>query len=237
MSIYGKPITLGGGGGVRLISRAAWNALSYEEKTALGLLAIEDADSGYHRGVLVYGGDYEPVELLQSGTARYSADFTAESAGALQLFVLALNSEASTFALTLDVTRNGAALGGETLDYHAYASTGANRRNYRLMRFGALGAGDAVHIALSACGDYASFVWALMRTPCTAFVKAASTADAICSGSCAESGMALSGTFAGAAGGTLEAAAYDANAVVTTADPGRSYKSAYVFWLKKPAEA
>lgn len=65
MSIWGNPVMIGGsgggGGGVPLLTRAQWNALSTAQKQAYGLLAIQDANSGYDRGELVYGADYLPV--------------------------------------------------------------------------------------------------------------------------------------------------------------------------------
>ena len=63
MSIYGNPVMLGGSGGggggdVPLLTRAQWDALSTAQKQAYGLLAIQDANSGFNRGKLVYGADY-----------------------------------------------------------------------------------------------------------------------------------------------------------------------------------
>lgn len=58
------------GGGVDLLTAAEWNALTTAQKQAYGLVAIEQASSGYQRGVLVNGADYEPLlALFQNGTA------------------------------------------------------------------------------------------------------------------------------------------------------------------------
>lgn len=68
MSIWGNPVMLGGSGGggggdVPLLTRAQWNALSTAQKQAYGLLAIQDSNSGFDRGELVYGADYQPVGI------------------------------------------------------------------------------------------------------------------------------------------------------------------------------
>lgn len=61
MSIWGLPLTFGGSNnGVQLLTRLAWNTLSTEQKQALDLVAIQDNDSGFDRGELVYGSDYVP---------------------------------------------------------------------------------------------------------------------------------------------------------------------------------
>ena len=53
-------VTLGGGGGsgIPLLSRADWNALSTAQKQAYGLVAVQDANSGYDRGELYNGAEY-----------------------------------------------------------------------------------------------------------------------------------------------------------------------------------
>ena len=53
----------GGGGDVVLLSRAAWNALTTAEKRAYGLVAIQDAVTGFLRGELVNGADYIPLGI------------------------------------------------------------------------------------------------------------------------------------------------------------------------------
>ena len=47
--------------GVPLMSRADWDNLTDEEKQSYGLIAIQDAVSGFERGVLVNGADYVHV--------------------------------------------------------------------------------------------------------------------------------------------------------------------------------
>ena len=56
-------VTLGGGGGsgIPLLSRADWNALSTAQKQAYGLVAVQDANSGYDRGELYNGADFTPI--------------------------------------------------------------------------------------------------------------------------------------------------------------------------------
>ena len=47
--------------GVPKISRSDWNNLTTEEKQALGEIAIQDASTGFDRGILAYGADYTPI--------------------------------------------------------------------------------------------------------------------------------------------------------------------------------
>ncbi len=236
MSIWGNPVTAGGGGGLPLMTRGEWNALSLAEKQACGLLAIRDADTGYHRGEVVCGQDYRAFEIVQSGTAASSGTFAVTAGGDYSLYVVALNSEASTYNLNIAASCNGAALTGETLEYNPYYASGANRRNYRIMRFAVTAeAGDSIRIDLSGRSNYSSFVYALAFSSFTVLGKTLSTADAVCSGSYGASGAVLYGTFAGAGGGTVNASLYTAGSTVTTANPGSNYKSAYIFWFAEAA--
>lgn len=49
------------GGGVTLLTQAQWDALTTAQKQAYGLVAIQRANSGYERGILVNGADYLPI--------------------------------------------------------------------------------------------------------------------------------------------------------------------------------
>ena len=48
----------GDGEGAEIITRAAWNAMTTARKQAKGLVAIQDTNTGYQRGVFVNGADY-----------------------------------------------------------------------------------------------------------------------------------------------------------------------------------
>lgn len=82
MSIWGNPVMLGGSGGgggdVPLLTRAAWNALSTAQKQAYGLVAIQDASSGFDRGELVYGGEYIASLLINSVEVNILTEAFAE---------------------------------------------------------------------------------------------------------------------------------------------------------------
>ena len=59
MSIWGNTINLGlGGGGVPVLTRAEWNALTTEQKQSYGYVGIQDSATEFKRGELVYGADY-----------------------------------------------------------------------------------------------------------------------------------------------------------------------------------
>ena len=53
----------GGGPSVELMTRSDWDTLTTAQKQAKGLVAIQDANSGYVRGELVNGADYVPVGI------------------------------------------------------------------------------------------------------------------------------------------------------------------------------
>ncbi len=56
-------VNVSGGSDVTLLTLAQWTALSTAEKQAYGLVAIQKASSGYERGILVNGADYEPIGI------------------------------------------------------------------------------------------------------------------------------------------------------------------------------
>lgn len=236
MSIYGNPVMMGGSGGgggdIPLLTKAQWDALSTAQKQAYGLLAIQDADSGFDRGELVYGADYRVVELLQSGTARNSITVNTTVTGNYKLFVLAINSEASSYDLTIAASLNSTALTVETSEYNSYSGSGSNRRNYRMNVYDLqTTAGDTLEITLETNNNYSSFVFGIIDSTAWTFSKALTTPDGLTSGSNTVSGMAVRGTFAGSSGGTINVVLYTADAVIITDNPGTSYKSSYIFWF------
>lgn len=236
MSIYGNPVMLGGSGGgggdVPLLTRTQWNALSTAQKQAYGLLAIQDENSGFDRGELVYGADYSLVELLQSGTAKDNITVNTTVTGHYKLFVLAINSEASSYPLTTAALINGNSLTEETSEYNNYSGSGDNRRNYRMTVYDLQTvAGDSLQISLTVNNGYSSFVFGIIESVDWDFSKALTTPDGITSGANSVSGMVIHGTFAGGTGGTINAAIYSANSVISTDNPGTNYKSSYIFWF------
>jgi len=50
-----------GSGGVELISKSTWDSMTTAQKQAKGLVSIQDASTGYNRGVLVNGADYKDI--------------------------------------------------------------------------------------------------------------------------------------------------------------------------------
>lgn len=60
----------GGGSGIPLLTRAAWNTLSTAQKQAYGLVAVQDANSGFDRGELYNGADYSETLLIYSSAAN-----------------------------------------------------------------------------------------------------------------------------------------------------------------------
>ena len=221
----------GGGSGVELMSRTDWDALTTAQKQAKGLVAIQDTLTGYIRGTLVNGADYA-VGIIQSGTGASSATFISEAIGTCSLLVIALNSEASTYDLTLSATKNGTAITGNTLKANSYSESGSDRRNYRISVFEeTFTAGDEISISLTNRSAYSSFVYAIIDVSFANVLKTLTTCDGVTSGSYAQSCYVIYGTFNSSSGGIINFEAYTAGDTVTTQNPGVNYKSSYIFWL------
>ena len=62
MSIWGKTVSFSGGG-IPLLTRDEWNALTTEQKRSYDLLAIQDSSIGFSRGELVCGSAYNQVGI------------------------------------------------------------------------------------------------------------------------------------------------------------------------------
>ena len=77
MSIWGDPLLPGGGGSkVPLLSKASWDALTAAQKRAYGLVAIQVSNSGFDRGKLYSGADYEDVsDFLPYSIGEYISCF------------------------------------------------------------------------------------------------------------------------------------------------------------------
>lgn len=58
-----SPVTVNVQGGAEIITRSAWNALTTAQKQAKGLVAIQDASTGFKRGEFVNGADYIPPNV------------------------------------------------------------------------------------------------------------------------------------------------------------------------------
>lgn len=218
-------------GEIPLLSRLQWQSLSAYQKKSYGLVAIQDATAGYLRGDLVNGADYIG-EMVQSGTGTDSiTDFITVS-GSYVLAVLALNSEASTYQLNINAKINETLLTGETVIFNSYSGSGDNRRNYRLNQyFVSVNSGDAINIEITNRNYHSSFVWALLDVESLILDKAISTADSTAIGSNTNDGFVLKGIFNDASGGTIIFEPYSADTIISTQNPGTSYKSAYIFWF------
>jgi hypothetical protein len=228
-----SPVTVNvsGGGDIPLLSESQWIALTTQQKKSYGLVAIQDAITGYIRGKLVNGSDYTAI-LVQSGTGSASISDTFNVSGTYKLFVLALNGEASTYQLNIDVKINGTSITGETISFNSWTPSSENTRNYRLNEYSvSVSKNDTISIEITNRNNYSSFVWALVECGELELDKAVSYYDKAASGTNTNSGFVLQGTFNSSVGGTIELDAYVAGATVVTQNPGKNYKSSYIFWF------
>ena len=226
------PVTVNvGGGGVPLLSQSQWSALTKPQKKSYGLVAIQDAIIGYSRGELVNGADFVG-KIVQSGTGSASISDTFNVSGSYKLFVLALNGEASTYQLNIDVKINGTSITGETISFNNWAPSSENKRNYRLNEYSvSVSKNDTISIEITNRNGYSSFVWALVDCDEPELDKVVTNYDGVASGTNTNSGFVLQGTFNSNVGGTIEFDAYTAGDTATTQYPGTSYKSSYIFWF------
>lgn len=58
-----SPVTVSVPTGAEIITRSNWNALTTAQKQAKGLVAIQDASTGFKRGEFVNGADYVPANV------------------------------------------------------------------------------------------------------------------------------------------------------------------------------
>lgn len=58
-----SPVTVTVPTGAEIITRSDWNALTTAQKQAKGLVAIQDASTGFKRGEFVNGADYVPMNI------------------------------------------------------------------------------------------------------------------------------------------------------------------------------
>ena len=64
---------------VELMTRAQWDNLTTAQKQAKGLVGIQDAQSGFERGILVNGADYIPINALLPYSAESSVKCSAKA--------------------------------------------------------------------------------------------------------------------------------------------------------------
>lgn len=138
MSIFGNPVMMGGSGGgggdVPLLTRAQWNALSTAQKQAYGLVAIQDADSGFDRGKLLYGADYNPIGIYLPASndediicEAYTDIFTSVGSWGLGTNPIIMETGLNP---TKDEQENAVYLGVSATKKFAYVDMGATGTTY-----------------------------------------------------------------------------------------------------------
>lgn len=225
-------VNVSGGGGVTLIQKSVWDSLTPAEKREYGLVAVQYTNTGYNQGILVYGSNYRENAIIQSAKGQHNFTMTVNATGVYTLLVLAMNSEASTYQLNIDAKLNNVSLTGTLIDYHQYYSSGSNRRNYRFMGFEINAqANDVITIDVTNYNGYTYTIAALADCDIGTIKQAITTADQTASGSYAYESVVIYGTFSGGSDATINMQTNPAGQTITTANPGSSYKSAYIIWF------
>lgn len=225
-----------GGGGVELIQRADWDALTTEEKQSYDLLAIQDDDIGFERGVLVNGRDYVEKSwdftILKTGSTNGTATYDFAESGSYQLFMIAINSEASTFSLNNTASLNGDAISAEDMKYNAWDSNPVDRRNYRITKFEFdANANDTLSFKTSNVSGYTITIYAIIKSDIASLVKTLTTADTSTSGSFDEEAIVMYGISNSNSDASITIEKYAPNMLITTAYPGSGYRSSFIFWF------
>lgn len=231
-----RTISGGGGNTVPLLTSLEWSALSTAEKQAYGLVAIQDTNSGYERGFLVNGGDYEEKSwdftVFKTGSTNGTATYNFEESGSYQLFMIAINSEATTFALNNAASLNGNAITGEDMKYNDWNSSESDKRNYRLTKFEFdANTGDTLSFNTSNVSGYTITIYAIVKSDIASLVKSLTKPDAATSGSFNEEAIVMYGTSNSNNNGSITIEKYSPNTFITTESPGSGYRSSFIFWF------
>lgn len=231
-----RTISGGGGNTIPLLTSLEWNALSTAEKQAYGLVAIQDTDSGYERGILVNGEDYEEktwnFTILDKGSTSSSATYTFAAADKYKVIVLYINSEASTYGLNASVSLNGSPVTGTVLRTNPYDYSNTDKRNYSITEFTiTANVGDTVTISGSNGGGHSVIAYAIMKTDISDVVKTLTTADNSTQGSYNNQAIVMYGTANNNVDASINIESYTANTNIDTGSPGSGYKSSYIFWF------
>lgn len=133
MDIIGNALQImmsgGGATGAEIITRADWDTLTTAEKQAKGLVAIQDASTGFNRGVLVNGADYRDTLLQYSNYTDILTEVKSDTheSGTAVWDNLTLSGE-------MDNASDGAVItGGKTISYNLSAAN-TDVTIYALMR-------------------------------------------------------------------------------------------------------
>lgn len=111
MDIIGNALQImmsgGGATGAEIITRADWDTLTTAEKQAKGLVAIQDATTGYRRGIFVNGADYTPTpEIVYAGSKQNQdaipLSYTFGESGTYQVILCAVKNEVTNLVLNLN---------------------------------------------------------------------------------------------------------------------------------------
>lgn len=98
------------GGSTPIIQRSTWESLTGDEKRAYGLVIIQDAVSGFERGVLVSGADYvDPPSIVHAESVNASSpvsmSYTFSESGTYQIVAVWVSGETTvkdSLTFTLD---------------------------------------------------------------------------------------------------------------------------------------
>lgn len=223
-------------GGIPVLTESQWNSLTTAQKQSYNLVAIRDKDQGFERGILVNGADYVEKSwdftVVKTGSISGAATYEFEESGTYQLFMIAINSEASTFNLNNAASLNDNAITGEDMKYNTWDGSQTDKRNYRITKFEFnANANDTLSFETSNVSSYTTTIYAIIKSDIASVVKTLSTADNVTSGTYDEQAIVMYGTSNSNAGGTIAIEAYSPNTLITTPSPGQSYKSSYIFWF------
>lgn len=185
--------------------------------------------------IAAISGGGSGITVIEMGGFSSLDTKTITQPGTFQLIVLAINSEASSYLLDIDVTKNSAAISGTLLKYKTYDSYGTDRRNYRLEVYDiSLAQGDIVTISCSSASGYTRIQYILLDgTPIAAnqLSKSLSSADKSTSGSYSSDGIYISGETRRNIDGNIRIGTYTADTTVVTNTLGDSYCSSFIFWI------
>ena len=218
---------------VPVLTESEFDYLSKSQIQAIDNFGVVDSQ-GFECGTLYDGGEYHGL-LQGQASGKNSATLLVNTSGFRNIFIIAINNEAKSYDLNISLTINGVAKETNLLEYNSYSGSGSNRRNYRVVYAQEeLQVGDTIECAVSNSNNYTACAIAVLRDFGTSISKSMSTPDRATTGSYELASMALYGTARGDSsnGISLYSDYFEADAIVTTPDPGNNYKTSFIFWVE-----
>lgn len=219
----------------QVLTESEFNRLSKSQIQAMDNFGVIESQ-GFECGILYNGREYHGLFQGQASGGD-TATLVSNTTGVRSIFIMAINGEASTYDLNITLTINGIEKETNLLQFNSFSRSGNDRRNLRVVCAQEdLQVGDIIKCSVSNANNFTSCAVAILRDFGTSIEKSISNYDSATAGSYELASMAIYGIANGYAantkGVTLYSDYFEADAAVTTPNPGTNYKSSFIFWVE-----